>query len=533
MKRLLFLTHRWVGIVAALLMVLWFSSGLVIVLSGTVPQSRTGQLAHTATLNPEPGWLALGEAWQRSAEARAGSYDKVPEAAIADARLLRVAGEPQWLVEDAAGRRFAVSAVSGELRRFGPDQALRIAREWLDADRPEARPEIAYLETLDAVSSLRNYPELKPFHRIAVADGAGTELLISARSGEVLQAATGFRRSLYLAGNWVHLFRPLDAVGLGDYRRNALIWAGFIATVGALTGIIVGWLRWRPGWFGKPTYAKGYTQPYQRSFFLRWHFWSGLVGGIFILLWAFSGFLTGNPGEIFSPAAPSREELARYQGAELPAVARDWRPETLPGPTDAGAAYAGIVELDWRRLGDQAVLLAYTRDGSRLPQTIAGAATHFDETALLAAVRRLAGDVEPASWRVQEDYDSYYYPNHYQDRLDKPLPVLAVELGDAGRTRLYLDPQDGRLLARQDSSRRAYRWLVLALHHWDFGWIDLRPIWDGWILTWVSFGLVLSTTSVVIGWRHLRRKFGATQLTSRRTPGTAVAAVAAAAATES
>jgi len=516
MKRLLFLTHRWAGIVIALFMLLWFFTGLIIAYSSPLVQSRAQQLAHAQALSPEPGWLSLGEAWQRSAEARKALYrPNSPESPITDARLLRAAGEPQWLVEDDRNRRFAVSAIDGELRNFSVEQAQRIAQEWLAADRPGERPAITYLDTLEATSSLRNYTEFKPFHRFVVDDGAGTELLISARTGDVLQAATSFERGLYWAGNWLHFFRPLDALGAGDYRRDALTWVSFAATLGVLTGLIAGWLRWRPGWFGRPTYASGDTQPF-RAFWMRWHFWTGLIGGSFALFWAFSGFLTNNPWQIFSPATPSREELARYQGTKVPEVIRNWRPQAA-SKADGGAG-TEVAELDWRRLGDQAVLLAYTRDGNRLPQNVAGTASQFDEATLLAAAQRLADGTKIAAQTLQQDYDSYYYPTHHQGLAEKPLPVLHVELADPGHTHLYLDPQDGRLLSKQDSSRRAFRWLVGAVHHWDFGWLYYRPLWDAWMLTWIGFGLVLSASSVVIGWRRLRITFGFGQKSRRKAP---------------
>jgi len=529
MKRLLFLVHRWIGVALALFMLLWFSSGLIIVFSGSVTQTRNQQLAHAEALRPEAGWLSLGEAWRRSAEARAhhsvdarqdpgNLHERKSESAlgdgsgpgadisITDARLRRIAGEPYWLVEDNFGRRFTISAIDGALREFSVEQAQRIAEQWLANSDIAARaaPGLAYLDTLDTASSLRNYQALKPFHRFAVNDASGVELLISARSGEALQAATRVERGFYLAGNWLHLFRPLDALGAGEARRTALIWAGLFAAIASLTGIIIGWLRWRPGWLGRPTYSQGRMQPY-RAFWLRWHFWSGLIGGVFALLWAFSGFLSANPGQIFSPAGATNEELARYLGGEAPAVAMNWRPEPFSSAVDGPE----IVELGWRRLGDQAVLLAYARDGGRAPQPIADAAAAFDDTTLRAAARRLVEDAQIASQTLQRDYDNYYYPNHRQSFAERPLPVVRVEMADKGHTTLYLDPQDGRLLLKQDASRRAYRWLYTAVHHWDFGWLYHRPLWDAWMVTWIAFGLVLSVSSAVVGWRRLRRTFGA------------------------
>ena len=527
---LLYQVHRWVGVALGLFMFFWFFTGLVIMYSTPTTQNRSQQLAHAETLDPEVGWLSLGEAWDRSAKQRKEAAAGKPKAeaamggqvsraedqngkgkaadtapGIADARLVRSAGEPVWLVEDSKGQRFALSAQDGTLRVTTPDQALKIAENWFDHDSGNSGfITTRYLETVEKPIILRNQDALSPFHRIAVGDDGG-ELLVSARTGEVLHASTRVDRAFYWAGNWLHLLKPLESIGLGHIRNDVQLWLGLSATIATLTGLIIGWLRWRPGFGGKPTYSQGRTQPY-REFWFKWHFWSGLIGGVVVLSWALSGFLDTNPGKIFAQANPSRPELNRYLGDGVPEVMRLWQP-VLPILLSVAVDGADVVELGWRRLGDDSVLLAHTRDGQRLPQALDGVATQFNETALLAAVGRVAGEAQVASQEVLTDYDSYYYPRHHQSLVEKPLPVLLVTMADDVGTRYYLDPQDGKLIAKLDRSGRVLRWLYSGLHHWDFGWLYQRPLWDAWMLIWVLFGLVLGASSLVVGWRRLKQTF--------------------------
>lgn len=504
MKRLLFLVHRWVGVVLALFMTLWFFSGLVILYSVQMNQSRLQQLVHAELLQPEAGWLSLGEAWERSAagrkQAEAGGKASARrgENAITEARLVRHAGQPQWLVEETSGRRLAISAIDGSLQETSAETAGRIAGQWVNGAQAEQATAVRFIETVDKPQIIRNQDAQRPFHHFAVDDGSGRELYISARSGEVVHVSTRIERGLYWAGNWLHFFRFLDLTSFGESRAEILMWSVIAAFVACLTGLIVGWLRWRPGLFGKATYAEGRVHPY-RAFWFRWHFWAGLIGGSFALAWALSGFVNGNTWKLFTPATPSRDELVRYYGSGLPAAARDWKPVALDG------AAAEVVELSWRRLGDQAVLLAYDRNGQRQP--LAAAAERFDNEALIDAVRRLAGDRVNATAMLLAEYDSYYYLRHGRGGFERPLPVVRVDLDDAAATRFYLDPQDGRLLLRQDNIRRAYRWLFNALHYWDIGWLYVRPAWDAWMLVWIAFGLVLSVSSLVIGWKRLKFTF--------------------------
>ena len=519
MKKLLYQIHRWGGILLALFMLVWFASGLVTMYASPSALGRTEQLAHRAPVDPQAGWLSLGEAWQRSEAARLklpapkgerGEADEKADvtrpgqATIAEARLVRQAGVPLWLVDDSQGRKLALSALDGSLHQVQVDEAARVAREWLtlDADRPEAdAAAVRHLDTGPQDSGVRNQANLRPFHRFAVGD-TGRELLVSARTGEVVRDTTAFERGLYWTGNWIHLLRPMDSIGLGQYRSDVQAWLGAIAVAACITGLIIGWQRWRPGWGGRETYSQGRVHPY-RDVWNTWHFWVGLIGGSFALMWAFSGFLNTNPWQLVSPANPGREDLARFQGGQAPAAMLAWQ----PGPLASGTGTASgqpPVELAWRHLGTQAVLLGTTADGERSAVAVPGAATAIGQDQVLASLTSWRPGAQPKSHELQTDYDSYYYPRHHQTTVERPLPVLRVELDDSVGTRLYIDPLDGRVLTQQDRSRRVYRWLYSALHHWDVGWLYQRPVWDAWMLPWVLMGIVLGGTSVVLGTKRLK-----------------------------
>ncbi len=509
LNRLLYQIHRWVGLVLALFMFAWFLTGLIILYSPSMNQNRSQQLAHAETLAPELGWLSLGEAWQRSAEQRAkltkaqpGKTQEASEVSVVDARLVRRAGQPVWLIEDNQAQRYALSAVDGSLQDFSPEQALAIAENWYRLDGHSGNAMPRYLETVENPLMLRNQDALKPFYRIAIGDNGG-ELLISKRTGELLHASDTISRGFYWAGNWLHLLKPMELIGWGAWRHDAQVWLSFSATLATLTGLIIGWLRWRPGLRGKPTYSEGRTQPY-REFWFKWHFWSGLLGGSAALFWALSGYFDTNPGKIFSQTTPSKPELNRFIGNAFPDLIKNWQP-ILPLTLTAAVEAEAVVELNWRRIGEHAHLLANTRDGRRLPQALSGVPNPFTPEVLTAALARLDAKTPIATQTLLDHYDSYYYPRHNQSALDRPLPVILVTLADAQSTRYYLDPQEGKLLAKFDRSARVLRWLYSALHHWDFGWLYYRPLWDVWMLTWIGFGLVLGGTSLIIGWRLLKK----------------------------
>jgi len=494
MNRFLFLTHRWVGIVLALFMFIWFSSGLVIMYSGPSALTPSQQIQHREDLSPADGWLTVGAAL--------AGVENTAAASVVSARLVRLAGHPSWLIENSNGQRFALSAIDGGVHEVSVADAEKIARTWLrHSDDIESNSvAITYQDTGPQDSSVRNYDALRPFHKFSV-DGSSRELLISARTGEIIRDSTAFSRTLYWTGNWIHLLRGIEVFASPEVRRNTLLYLGLFAVVASLTGLIVGWQRWRPGWFGKKTYGQGRVHPYRDTWTV-WHFWVGLIGGIAALFWAFSGYISTNPLQLFSEANANKNEQVNYQGAVVPDVLLNWQPSAMVH-NDTGN---DVVELSWRYVGDQATLVAITREGDRISQNVAGAAVNFNDGLLLDAASRLT-NTAVANHNLLADYDSYYYPRHYQTLYDRPLPVVRVDLADEAGTRLYLDPQDGRILLKADTSRRVYRWLYSALHHWDFGWLHYRPIWDLWMLPLVLMGIVLGSSSVILGWRRLKVEF--------------------------
>jgi uncharacterized iron-regulated membrane protein len=500
-KKLLYQIHRWAGIALALFMFVWFSSGLVIMYAGPSALSPDQQLAHREALAPQTGWLSLGEAWTRSGQAKPGR-------SIAEARLVRQADQPLWLVEDNHGHALALSAQDGAMHRTSVSEGARIAARWVTRDLADEgpidaakTPAIRHIDTGPQDSSVRNQEALRPFHRFAVGDSS-RELLVSVKTGEVVRDSTNFTRALYWVGNWIHLLRPIEAISNAATRRTTLTVLAVFAVAASLTGLVIGWQRWRPGWGGRATYSQGRVHPY-RDVWNTWHFWVGLIGGTAALLWAFSGLMNSNPGQVFSPANASHKELSRYQGAQTPQTMLDWQPVATVGQS----RQADIVELAWHRVGEQTTLLAVDRDGERVAQSVPGTVARFGDAQLLQAASRLIDQAKVTSHALQTEYDSYYYPRHHQSTIERPLPVLRIDLADAGSTRLYVDPQDGRVLLKQDASRRAYRWLYSAIHHWDFGWLYQRPVWDAWMLPLVLMGVVLGGTSIVLGWKRLQMEF--------------------------
>src|SRR4029453_1016596 len=104
---------------------------------------------------------------------------------------------------------------------------------------------------------------------------------------------------------------------------------------------------------------------------------------------------------------------------------------------------------------------------------------------------------------VIDQYDAYYLDR----RRKRPLPVILVRLGDASRTRYYIDPRTLRLVGGFYSQRWPERWLYHGLHSFDFPWLyNHRPLWDLVVLVFMVGGAALCVTSCILAWGVLGRK---------------------------
>lgn len=476
MKRLLYLAHRWLGIALCLFMLLWFFSGLIMIYADSAAVQPEQRRARSQPLTLAADGPALRSLW--------------PGHEISAARLLQQAGEAVWLLQDRHGQRQRVSAADGSVRPASPAWALAIAADW----QPGTTPQLQGMVVRDAATAMMSYDALRPFYRVALQDDAATELYISAQSGEVVRASTRMQRLLFWGGSYLHFLRPLDALGLSGVRKDILTWSALAGVLAVISGIWIGLSRWRPGWFGRPRYGDGRSNPY-RAAWPKWHLWLGLCGGLLALSWMFSGFLANNPWQLFSG---KHDAHARQQTAQLPQAAQALDSAQLRAAIHGRA----MVELKWSTLGRQAMLFGYQADGSR--QLLLGRVPGADD--IRQAVLRQYPGAAIRDWQWQTEYDHYYYPQRHRSPSERPLPVWRATLDDSEQTRLYLDPVSGEQTGRFELRRRVYRWLFSALHNWDLAWLLPRPLWDVWMVGGSLCGLALAVSSLVIAWRRLQRQ---------------------------
>lgn len=492
MKRLLFLSHRWLGIVLCLFMALWFLSGVVMMYVGYPKLGAAERLSALPAL-PE-ATCCVG-------------VDRIlgvlpPGAQPRSLRLTSVAGQPTFIVGLEKKRYLAIDGSTGQPRgKIGEADAVAAARAFLPGQPATYRGPVHE----DAWTHSRALDGYRPLHRVEMdgsADGAGKSLLyVSGSTGEVVRDASATERTWNWLGAWLHWLYPLRGGVLDGWWTGIVVYTSLAATVLAASGMVVGILRWR-----RRPYASGSRSPYRKALW-RWHHWLGLVFGVLTLTWIFSGLLSVNPWKVFDsdaprPKLPQLELQAKGASASIAGALARFRENGLSAR-----------ELEWLPFAGKTYLLA--RDGqgaSRLSSWDDGSPVlaAFEAASLETAGRALLPQAPLSKASLQEAYDWHYYRRASQSmsgHQEKPLPVLRLEFGDTAHTWLYLDPKSGALIQRLDDRLRLKRWLFALFHSWD--WLPLlenRPLWDVLLIVASLGGFLLSLSGLFIGLRRLPRR---------------------------
>lgn len=470
LQRWLYLCHRWLGIGSCLLFAMWFASGIVMMYV-QFPSLTDGERRKLLPPIATERVLVTPDAAMQTAELRAFPHSL---------RLEMLGGEPVYRITDWDNRRIAVSAADGRLIEvFEATQALALARR--------LSPSAAFPEMVgrDQWSVMARYDPLRPFHLVALNDAAGTELYISARTGEIALDTTRIERFWNWLGSiphWIY-FTPLRADA--PLWRDVVLWLSGPGIVVAISGLWVGIQRLR-----LHRYPNGSTSPYRS--WAKWHHLSGVVGGLFLLTWIVSGWFSMNPYQWFTNPPLSQAGLAAYAGQTLP---------SFPVPAIA----SGTVELRLHWVGGIPLAIAYDHDGKFTSGGLS------PEHLTVAAAKLIAGANVTFSQLLTEE-DAYWYSHHGK----RVLPVLRIGFDDPATTWIYVVPFSGEVLQASSASRRLYRWMFNALHSLDFRLLlAWRPAWD--IVVWLLSlaGLAISVSGVVLGIRHLMRIRAKTRGTKR------------------
>ena len=502
LRKSLILAHRYMGIALSLLVVMWFATGIVMMYAGGMPR-----LTPQTRIERLPG-LDLSAVRLTAADAAERAGLRNPPAR---ALLLSVMNRPAYRL----GRQ-TVFADTGDL--FEPatiEQSTDVAARFMGV--PAAQ--VHYVRTLtDADQWTLLQGRQLPLYKFSIADDDGTELYVQPATGEVSVMTTRRSRALAWIGtipHWMY-FTALRVNQPLWYR--IVVWTSALTCVLAVMGLVLMVTQFRRT---KPFRLSG-SIPY--SGWMRWHYVTGAIFGVFTLTWAFSGLLSMEPfewtnatGLEIDPEALSGGpvDLSKYGAVDAAAWDR-----ILGGLTAKEMEFVRIQDEEYYvvRYTDDNALADGKRERLHQPYNVTGSVepnrllvhagtldvreAPFSVESLLARLKATVPDTPIVESQLLSEYDSYYYSRGRQT----PLPVLRVKFADPAATWVYVDPSMSQVLAEIHRLNRVERWLYNGLHSLDFSfWYDSRPLWDIGMITLSLGGLTLSAIGMFLGIKRVRR----------------------------
>jgi len=502
LRRWLILSHRYLGIGLCLLLVMWFGSGIVMMYAGGMPSlTPEARRAHLPPLDFSRVTLSAADAAQRAGLEAPGRASLV---SVMERPAYRFAGPTTVTVFADTGETLAPVVVA---------QSRAIASSFLGVPDSLIR-DAGQITTPDQWTlALARRGSLQKF---VVDDDAATQVYVSPRTAEVVLATTSRDRTLAWVGviphwmyfSWLRVNQPLW------YR--IVVWTSAISCVLAVLGLVLGVTQWRRT---RP-FRLAAAVPY--AGWMRWHYLTGAVFGVFALTWAFSGLLSMEPfewsnaaglevdGEAFSGGPVDLTQFPAADAAAWAAVAGGRAIKEVDLTRIQGEPYY-VVHLDTpdRKLQAERLHQPYYVTGrAERDRLLVAAGTMrvreqpFSVESLMARLTAALPDETVVEQTLLTEYDSYYYSRGGQT----PLPVLRVKFDDAAQTWMYLDPEMSRVLSSVPKLARVERWLYNGLHSLDFAfWYSRRPLWDIGMIVLLLGGLSTSAIGAFLGGRRIVR----------------------------
>ena len=501
LRRAVILSHRYLGIVLSLLVIMWFATGITMMYWGGMPRVTPElRLERLPAVDFSRVQMSPAEAAERAGFEPRG---RVTLATLLDRPIFRFGSRDSTVV----------FADTGELlEELSLEQSQAVAAAF--ARVPESK--VHHAGTLHEVDQWTLQTPL-PLDKFRVDDEAGTELYVSPVTGEVGMMTTRSSRGwawVSTIPHWLY-FTALRTSQPLWYRL--VVWTSALACVLSVLGLVLSVTQWRKG-------ASGLSAAIPYSGSMRWHYVSGAVFGVFTLTFAFSGLVSMEPWA-----------WTNAPGLELPRSALSGGPIDLSkfAPRDAAAWDAVLSgrpakEVEFVRMMDEPFYIVRRGsvardegDRERLHQPYAirharveddrvlvNANTFeprrqlFDLAAITDRIKAAAPEARVVESQMLSEYDSYYYSRVGQI----PLPALRLKFDDPAQTWVYVDPSLSQVVTAINRWGRVERWVYHGLHSLDFAFLyNSRPTWDVVMILISLGGLTTSGLGFLLGLRRLRR----------------------------
>lgn len=472
--RVILLVHRYLAVAVGLLMTLWCLSGFVMM------YQSFPELDNTHRLNGL-------EALQLDQCCDLAGYAPHGDTPLGSFRIEMLLGEPVLRLGGRDGSTI-IRLNSGEpLDALSGAQVLAVARQFgagNNIDGAARSQGIIDMDQWTVQSARRN----QPVWHFAFDDPARTEIYINGNSGEVFQHTTRRERVLSWFGAIPHWLYPTVLRQNGALWAQIVIWTSILGTFLAATGLYVGIKRLR-----RDRLSNKLASPYVGWWY--WHHITGLIFGVLVLTWVFSGLMTMNPWGALSGGNNDVDYRAQLIGDAR------WRElRQFLTNINTGDSLAGAKQLTPAVFDNTLYLLAHQDADNSVRLDVGAQSASLPVSRLDTLVANLGTPTLAAGLMHQED--NYYYGH----KREVALPVYRAIMDDSEQTRLYINPQTGAVRS-VGSTGRWSRWIRTGLHDLDFPVLRLRPLWDVVVIFLLLGVTLVCATGTWMAMRRIRRDY--------------------------
>ncbi len=226
LNRLVYKSHKWLAVGVGLLTLMWFGTGVVMMLPKRVlGGSRAGTAGNAANLDFKGITISVPQAIAAAEAAAGGSI------VTTNVDLREIEGRLYYLISTAKSGRHLIDAVSGTRLEITEEYAKQMAARLLGGG---AQPQETQL--WKQYTAEYTFGPL-PVYRVAFGDSVATIVYVSKNSGEVTSSERKGRIRGYLTG--MHTFEFLRGWLLTPSIRALLLIFSF---VGLCMSILGGWI---------------------------------------------------------------------------------------------------------------------------------------------------------------------------------------------------------------------------------------------------------------------------------------------------
>ncbi|MCC8170669.1 MAG: PepSY domain-containing protein [Parabacteroides sp.] len=470
--------HRVGGVLLSLLFSVWFLSGFVMIY-------------HTFPRIGAADRLARKEALALPLPSLPEVLAQVPDSpAIRAITLHRYLGQTVFRIRTGV-QEYAVEA--GTLRVIPPDTVPHpgeVAALWCSAA-------VARIDTLYSLEQWIPFNALRkefPIYKFYFSDEAKHQLYVSSRTGAALQftdARSRFWAWLGAIPHWVY-FTWL--------RQDADTWGWTVIVLAAIGCLVTlaGFYRGIRTFRMAVRRGKPFVSPYRKRWF-RWHYVTGMVFGVFVLTWTFSGLMSlASIPKWFSSARTEYDVRGILRGnTVVPEAYRlDYR--------ELAAAYPGLKEIEWGSFNGTPLYRVRTGGGEYTVDASVATVTPLclTEKQVTDAVRHIHGEDMPLRTEWLTGFDTYYVSRKHA----LPLPVYRIAVADEAASTYYIDPASGayRYVNRDVRYRH---WMYPALHSFNIPWLVNCPVaWNSAMWGLMLGGTAVCLTSLALAAGYVKRK---------------------------